>query len=68
MYEIGNQEAQAIKKIISKGKLFRYLENSECELFEKNYSKYLSIKHTALASSGTNSINCGISWSKNWTW
>ena len=52
MYEIGNQEVQAIKKIISKGKLFRYLENSECDFFEKNYSKYLSIKHTALASSG----------------
>ena len=47
MYEIGNEEAQAIKNIISKGKLFRYLDNSECELFEKNYAKYLSIKHTA---------------------
>ena len=47
MYEIGNQEVLAIKKIISKGKLFRYLENSECEFFEKNYAKYLSIKHFA---------------------
>ena len=60
MYEIGNQEAQAIKKIISKGKLFRYLENSECELFEKNYSKYLSIKHTALASSGTTALTAAL--------
>ena len=60
MYEIGNQEVQAIKKIISKGKLFRYLENSECDLFEKNYSKYLSIKHTALASSGTAALTAAL--------
>ena len=60
MYEIGNQEVQAIKKIISKGKLFRYLENSECDFFEKNYSKYLSIKHTALASSGTAALTSAL--------
>ena len=60
MYEIGNQEVQAIKKIISKGKLFRYLENSECDFFEKNYSKYLAIKHTALASSGTAALTAAL--------
>ena len=60
MYEIGNQEVQAIKKIISKRKLFRYLENSECDLFEKNYSKYLSIKHAALASSGTAALTASL--------
>ena len=60
MYEIGNKEVQAIKNIISKGKLFRYLENSECELFEKNYSEYLSIKHTALSASGTTAITAAL--------
>jgi len=60
MYEIGNKEAQAIKNIISKGKLFRYFENSECEIFEKNYSKYLSIKHTALSSSGTAALTAAL--------
>ena len=60
MYEIGNLEAQAIKKIISKGKLFRYLDNSECEIFEKDYSKYLSIKHTALSSSGTAALTASL--------
>jgi len=60
MYEIGNQEVQAIKKIISKGKLFRYLENSECDFFEKSYAKYLSIKHTALASSGTAALTAAL--------
>ena len=60
MYEIGSQEVQAIKKIISKGKLFRYLENSECNFFEKNYAKYLSIKHTALASSGTAALTAAL--------
>jgi len=60
MYEIGSKEVQAIKNIISKGKLFRYFENSECELFEKNYSKYLSIKHTALSASGTTAITAAL--------
>ena len=60
MYEIGNLEVQAIKKIISKRKLFRYLKNSECDLFEKNYSKYLSIKHAALASSGTAALTASL--------
>ena len=60
MYEIGDQEVQAIKKIISKGKLFRYLENSECSIFEKNYAKFLSIKHTALASSGTAALTAAL--------
>ena len=60
MYEIGNKEVQAIKKIISKRKLFRYLKNSECDSFEKNYAKYLSIKHTALASSGTAALTSAL--------
>ena len=60
MYQIGNQEVQAIKKIISKGKLFRYFENSECDFFEKNYAKYLSIKHTALSSSGTAALTAAL--------
>ena len=60
MYEIGNEEAQALKKIISKGKLFRYLENSECEIFEKNYSIYLSTKFTALSSSGTAALTASL--------
>ena len=60
MYEIGNREVQAIKKIISKRRLFRYLENSECDFFEKEYSKYLSIKHTALASSGTAALTAAL--------
>ncbi len=40
--------------------MFRYLENSECDFFEKNYSKYLSIKHTALASSGTAALTAAL--------
>ena len=60
MYEIGNQEVLAIKKIISKGKLFRYLDDSECDLFEKNYSKYLSTKYVALSSSGTAALTAAL--------
>ncbi len=60
MYEIGNEEIEAIRKIVSQKKLFRYFENSECSIFEKNYSKYLSIKHTALASSGTASLTAAL--------
>lgn len=60
MYEIGKEEVKAIQKIIKQGKLFRYLENSECSTFEKNYAKYLSVKHTALASSGTAALTAAL--------
>ena len=60
MYEIGNEEVLAIQRIISQRKLFRYFKNSECSIFEKNYSKYLSIKHTALASSGTAALTAAL--------
>ena len=60
MYEIGNEEVQAIKNIISKRKLFRYLDNSECDLFEKNYAKYLTVKHATLASSGTAALTAAL--------
>lgn len=60
MYEIGNLEVQAIKNIISKKKLFRYHENSECDLFEIKYSKYLSIKYTALTTSGTTALTSAL--------
>ncbi len=60
MYEIGREEVKAISKIIKNGKLFRYFENSECSVFEKKYAKYLSVKHTALASSGTASITAAL--------
>ena len=60
MYEIGRQEVKAIEKIIKSGKLFRYFKNSECSIFEKNYAKYLSIKHVALASSGTAALTAAL--------
>ena len=60
MYEIGNEEINAIKRIIAQKKLFRYFKNSECSIFEKNYSKYLSINYTALASSGTASLTAAL--------
>ena len=60
MYEIGREEVKAIEKIIKSGKLFRYFENSECSIFEKNYAKYLSVKHAALASSGTASLTAAL--------
>ena len=40
--------------------MFRYLENSECEIFETSYSKYLSTKYTALSSSGTAALTASL--------
>ena len=43
MYLAGEEEIEAIAKVIRSGKLFRYREDSECERFEKRYAKHLGV-------------------------
>lgn len=58
MYFFDEQELEALQKVISKKKFFRYQnsEKSECDLFEDSFSKHVGIKHSLLLSSGTNAI------------
>jgi dTDP-4-amino-4,6-dideoxygalactose transaminase len=56
MYIVGQEEIDAIAKVIASGALFRYGVGGECERFEARYAKYLGKKHFALAASGSNAL------------
>jgi len=56
MYTVGQEEIDAIAKVISSGALFRYGIGGECERFEARYAKYLGSRHFALAASGSNAL------------
>lgn len=53
MYEVGQEEVDAIAEVILSGKLFRYAEDSVCGRFETRYAADLGVKHFALTASGT---------------
>lgn len=59
MYYSDEAEIQAISNVLRKKKLFRYQGKdveTECSLFEKEFSKYLGEGHSVLLSSGTNAL------------
>lgn len=56
MYIVGEEEIEAIARVIRAGALFRYTEGSECDRFETRYAQYLGCKHFALAASGSNAL------------
>ncbi len=56
MYVVGEEEIEALGRVIRSGALFRYGIGSECERFETRYAKYLGTKHFALAASGSNAL------------
>ena len=55
MYEIGQEEIDAVARVIRGGKLFRY-EAGECEQFETRYAKFLGVPEVALTASGSNAL------------
>ena len=56
MYIVGQEEIDALTRVIQSGALFRYGVGSECDRFEARYAKYLGCKHFALAASGSNAL------------
>ncbi|MBV9288478.1 MAG: DegT/DnrJ/EryC1/StrS family aminotransferase [Hyphomicrobiales bacterium] len=56
MYVVGEEEIEAVAKVIRAGGLFRYGVGGECERFEARYAQYLGVKHFALAASGSNAL------------
>jgi dTDP-4-amino-4,6-dideoxygalactose transaminase len=60
MYLAGEEEIEAIAKVIRSGKLFRYRDESECERFEKRYAKHLGVSEFALGVSGTYGLAAGL--------
>lgn len=60
MYFAGEEEIEAIARVIRSGQLFRYRDNSECERFEKRYAAHLGVKEFALGASGTYGLAAGL--------
>ena len=60
MYIVGEEEAEAVARVIRSGALFRYREDSECERFERSYAAYLGAEHFSLAVSGTFGLYAGL--------
>lgn len=58
MYLIGEEEIEALRRLFEKKRLYRYQSGyqSECELFEKEFSAYANTSHALILSSGTNAL------------
>jgi dTDP-4-amino-4,6-dideoxygalactose transaminase len=56
MYVAGQEEIDAIAKVIRSGSLFRYGVGGECDRFEQRYADYLGVRHFALCASGSNAL------------
>jgi dTDP-4-amino-4,6-dideoxygalactose transaminase len=56
MYIVGQEEIDAIARVIRANALFRYGVGQECDRFEQRYARYLGVKHFALSASGTNAL------------
>ncbi len=58
MYYLGDEELSAIKELFGRKKLYRYSSQyeTECDAFEKEFSRHLNVSHSILLSSGTNAL------------
>jgi dTDP-4-amino-4,6-dideoxygalactose transaminase len=56
VYLVGQEEIDALARVIRSNALFRYGVGGECDRFEARYAKYLGVKHFALAASGSNAL------------
>ena len=59
MYDIGDEEINAVAEVIKSKKLFRY-NGDKCNTFEKRYSEYLGAKHFRLTCSGSYALHSAI--------
>jgi dTDP-4-amino-4,6-dideoxygalactose transaminase len=58
MYCIGDEEIEALKKLFDRKRFYRYQSTyeSECDLFEAEFSTLFNTNHSILLSSGTNAL------------
>jgi dTDP-4-amino-4,6-dideoxygalactose transaminase len=60
MYVVGEEEIDALARVIRSGKLFRYGDDTECDRFEERYAEYLGVDHFALTVSGTYALSAAM--------
>ncbi|MBN4074116.1 DegT/DnrJ/EryC1/StrS aminotransferase family protein [bacterium AH-315-E10] len=57
MLEIGKKESDAVAKVLSSGKIFRYTKDGTCAQFEERYAKFLGSTNVTLCASGSTAIS-----------
>jgi dTDP-4-amino-4,6-dideoxygalactose transaminase len=60
MYIIGQEEIDAVARIVRSKELFRYGIGHECERFEARYAAFLGAKHFSLAASGSYALTAAM--------
>jgi dTDP-4-amino-4,6-dideoxygalactose transaminase len=62
MYIIGEEEVQAVRRVIESGQLFRYRggEGGETDKFEKEWAERIGGAHALAVTSGTAALICGL--------
>ena len=60
MYIVGDEEAEAVARVVRSGKLFRYDVGEECDRFERRYAEQLGVRHCALSASGTYALTAAL--------
>ncbi|HKD47403.1 MAG TPA: DegT/DnrJ/EryC1/StrS family aminotransferase [Rhizomicrobium sp.] len=60
MYVIGQEEIDALARVVQSRALFRYGIGRECERFETRYAAYLGTKHFSLAASGSYALTAAM--------
>ena len=60
MYQIGQEEIDAISEVLLSGKVFRYGVGNACARFEERYKEFLGVKHVMMTSSGTASLHAAM--------
>jgi dTDP-4-amino-4,6-dideoxygalactose transaminase len=60
LYRIGQEEIDAIARVIESRKLFRYGIGEECSRFEKRYAERLGVAHCLQTASGTSALTAAL--------
>ena len=60
MYIAGEEEIEALARVVRNKALFRYGVGQECDRFEQRYAAHLGVKHFALAASGSNALTAAL--------
>ncbi len=60
MLRVGQQEIEAIARVIESGQLFRHHDASECRRFERRWAEFVGARHAFMTSSGTTALTAAL--------
>ena len=60
MLRVGQEEVDAVGRVLHSGKVFRYLRGGECSRFERRYARFLGVEHVLMTASGTNALTAAL--------